>query len=82
MLYLGKDCNVKGLELVGAFGRKCENEDVVFVRDCPELISFMGIMAIEEKKDGGIVYLVCIGKWDECLLKPLEAKLVVGLPIG
>ena len=53
-----KDPNTKGLEFVGAFGGKCQNKDVVFICDCLELISLMRIMAIKEKKDWGIIYLV------------------------
>jgi hypothetical protein len=79
---LGKNCDIKGLELVGAFGGKCKDEDIVFICNSPELISLMRIMTIEEEKDGGVIYLMCLGKWDESLLKPFEAKFIVGPSIG
>lgn len=62
MLYLGKNYDIKGLELVGAFGGKCKDENIVFICKSPELISLMRIMTIKEKKDGGVVYLMCLGK--------------------
>jgi len=81
-LYLGKNHDVKGLKLVGALGGECKNEDVVVICKCPELVSLMRIMTIEEEEDGGIVDLVCSGEWDESLLKPFQAKFVVSPAIG
>jgi len=80
-LYLSKNNNIEGLELVGAFGGESEDKDVMLVRGCVELIGFVRIVAIEEE-DGVVVQLVGGGKWDEGLSKPLEAKFVVGPPIG
>ena len=82
MLYLGKNYDIKGLELVGALGGECKNEDVVVICKCPELVSLKRVMTVEEKEDGGIIDLVCIGRWDESLLKPLEAKFIVSPAIG
>jgi len=81
-LYLSKNNNIKGLELVGAFGGESKDKDVMLICSCAELIGFVRIMAIEEEEDGVVIQLVGSGKWDEGLLKPLEAKFIVGPPIG
>ena len=82
MLYLSENDNIEGLELVGAFGGESKDKNVMLVCSCVELIGFVRILAIEEEEDGVVIQLVGGGKWDEGLLKPLEAKFVVSPPIG
>ena len=67
---------------MGAFRRESEDEDIVFICNFPEIISFMRIMAINKEENAGIIDLVCTSKWDECFLKPFEAKFIVSLSIG
>ena len=67
---------------MSAFGRECKNENIVVIRDCSELVSFMRTVTIKEEEDGGVIDLVCGGKWDEHFLKPAETKFVVRPPIG
>jgi hypothetical protein len=42
----------------------------------------MGIVAIEQKEDGGSVHFVAVSKWDERLDEPSHADLIVCLTIG
>jgi hypothetical protein len=55
MLYLGEDRNIKGLKLVGAFGREGKDEDSVLIRNRAELVGFMRVVAIKEEEDGVVV---------------------------
>ena len=61
---------------------KAKDKDVVSICDLPELIGFMGIMAINKKEDKGVVHFMCSGKWDKGLLKPIKANFIVSPPIG
>jgi hypothetical protein len=65
-----------------AFGGKSKNKDVVSICNLLELISFIGIIAINKKEDGGVVHFMCSGKWDKGLLKPIKANFIVSPPIG
>jgi hypothetical protein len=80
-LGLSENDNVEWLELVCAFRRKCDDNDVMLVRELPESIGFMRVVAVQEENDGVGVHLVGSSKGDECLLEPLGAKLVVCPPI-
>jgi hypothetical protein len=82
MLYLSKNYDIEGLELMGTFGGESEDKDVVLICSGTEPVSFVRIMTIEKEEDRVFIYLVGAGKWDEGLLKPFEAQLVVGPPIG
>jgi hypothetical protein len=77
VLNLGKNCDVKWLEFMGALRRESQYENVMLVYNCSELIGFMRIMLIEEEENGCIACLIGGSTWDKGFLKPLEAEFVV-----
>jgi hypothetical protein len=54
-LYLSENCDVKGLELVGAFWGESKDEDVMLICKHTKVVSFVRVVAIEEEEDRVII---------------------------